>query len=39
LKNTIGERLLGLPGEPAVDRHIPFIELVRAAEEPAAGAP
>jgi alkylation response protein AidB-like acyl-CoA dehydrogenase len=30
--NTIGERILGLPTEPAVDRDRPFREVIRAAE-------
>ena len=29
-RNTIGERVLGLPGEPRVDRGIPFSELPRS---------
>ena len=28
-RNIIGERVLGLPGEPRVDRDIPFSELVK----------
>jgi alkylation response protein AidB-like acyl-CoA dehydrogenase len=28
LRNTIGERALGLPAEPRVDKDIPFVELV-----------
>ncbi len=35
LKNTIGERVLGLPPEPRLDKGIPFSEL-RAAEKEAA---
>ncbi len=29
LRNTIGERVLGLPGEPRVDKDVPFSELSR----------
>jgi alkylation response protein AidB-like acyl-CoA dehydrogenase len=29
--NTIGERILGLPAEPAMDRDRPFREIIRAA--------
>jgi alkylation response protein AidB-like acyl-CoA dehydrogenase len=29
LRNTIGERVLGLPGEPRVDKDVPFRELKR----------
>ena len=29
-KNIIGERVLGLPAEPAVDKDLPFKELARA---------
>jgi hypothetical protein len=27
LRNTIGERVLGLPGEPRVDKEVAFSEL------------
>ena len=37
LRNTIGERVLGLPPEPRLDKGIPFSEL-RAKEREAAGA-
>ena len=37
LRNTIGERVLGLPPEPRLDKGIPFSEL-RAKERAAAGA-
>ncbi len=37
LRNTIGERVLGLPPEPRLDKGIPFKEL-RAKEKEAAGA-
>jgi alkylation response protein AidB-like acyl-CoA dehydrogenase len=30
LRNTIGERVLGLPPEPRVDKDVPFSELARA---------
>ena len=30
LRNTIGERVLGLPSEPRVDKDVPFSELPRA---------
>jgi hypothetical protein len=36
--NTIGERILGLPTEPAVDRDRPFREVIRAAEAGGATA-
>ena len=36
LRNTIGERVLGLPPEPRLDKGIPFSEL-RAKEREAAG--
>ncbi len=36
LRNTIGERVLGLPPEPRLDKGIPFSEL-RAREKEAAG--
>ena len=36
LRNTIGERVLGLPPEPRLDKGIPFSEL-RAKEKEAAG--
>ncbi|MFT6942047.1 MAG: alkylation response protein AidB-like acyl-CoA dehydrogenase, partial [Nitriliruptoraceae bacterium] len=29
LKNILGERVLGLPGEPRVDKNIPFREIPR----------
>ncbi|MDA2988638.1 MAG: acyl-CoA dehydrogenase family protein [Actinomycetota bacterium] len=32
-KNTIGERLLGLPREPAVDRNVPFSQLTSVRRE------
>jgi len=34
LRNTIGERVLGLPAEPRVDKGVPFSELGRRAAEP-----
>ena len=37
LRNTVGERVLGLPPEPRLDKGIPFSEL-RAKEREAAGA-
>ncbi len=37
LRNTIGERVLGLPPEPRLDKGIPFSEL-RAKEKQAAGS-
>jgi alkylation response protein AidB-like acyl-CoA dehydrogenase len=37
LRNTIGERVLGLPPEPRLDKGIPFSEL-RSREREAAGA-
>ena len=37
LRNTIGERVLGLPPEPRLDKGIPFSEL-RAKEKEAATA-
>jgi alkylation response protein AidB-like acyl-CoA dehydrogenase len=37
LRNTIGERVLGLPPEPRLDKGIPFSEL-RAKEKEAAAA-
>ena len=36
LRNTVGERVLGLPPEPRLDKGIPFSEL-RAAERAAIG--
>ncbi len=30
LRNTIGERVLGLPTEPRIDKDVPFSELARA---------
>ena len=36
LRNTVGERVLGLPPEPRLDKGIPFSEL-RARERQAAG--
>ncbi len=30
LRNTVGERVLGLPGEPRVDKDVPFSELAHA---------
>jgi alkylation response protein AidB-like acyl-CoA dehydrogenase len=30
LRNTIGERVLGLPAEPRVDKNVPFSELAHA---------
>src|SRR4030095_12117494 len=38
LRNTVGERVLGLPPEPRLDKGIPFSEL-RAKEREAAGTP
>ena len=35
LRNTIGERVLGLPSEPRLDKGVPFSEL-RALEKQAA---
>ena len=37
LRNTIGERVLGLPPEPRLDKGIPFSEL-RAKEKEGAAA-
>ena len=37
LRNTVGERVLGLPPEPRLDKGVPFSEL-RAREREAAGA-
>jgi alkylation response protein AidB-like acyl-CoA dehydrogenase len=37
LRNTIGERVLGLPPEPRLDKGVPFAEL-RSREREAAGA-
>jgi alkylation response protein AidB-like acyl-CoA dehydrogenase len=37
LRNTVGERVLGLPPEPRLDKGVPFSEL-RAKEREAAGA-
>jgi alkylation response protein AidB-like acyl-CoA dehydrogenase len=37
LRNTIGERVLGLPPEPRLDKGVPFSEL-RAKEKEAVGA-
>ena len=37
LRNTIGERVLGLPPEPRLDKGIPFSEL-RAKEREAAAS-
>ena len=37
LRNTVGERVLGLPPEPRLDKGMPFSEL-RAAERAASGA-
>jgi alkylation response protein AidB-like acyl-CoA dehydrogenase len=37
LRNTVGERVLGLPPEPRLDKGIPFSEL-RAKEKEAAAA-
>ena len=37
LKNTIGERVLGLPPEPRFDKDRPFNELVRGATAPTNG--
>jgi alkylation response protein AidB-like acyl-CoA dehydrogenase len=36
LRNTIGERVLGLPSEPRLDKGVPFSEL-RALEKQGAG--
>jgi hypothetical protein len=38
LRNTIGERVLGLPPEPRLDKGIPFAELRNREREAAAGA-
>ena len=38
LRNTIGERVLGLPPEPRLDKGVPFSEL-RAIKEKAGGEP
>jgi alkylation response protein AidB-like acyl-CoA dehydrogenase len=32
-RNIIGERVLGLPGEPRVDRDLSFAELARSARQ------
>jgi hypothetical protein len=32
-RNIIGERVLGLPGEPRVDRDLSFAELARSARK------
>jgi hypothetical protein len=37
LRNTVGERVLGLPPEPRLDKGIPFSEL-RAKERAAVGS-
>ncbi len=34
LRNTIGERVLGLPAEPRVDKNIPFSELTSSGARP-----
>ncbi len=40
LRNTIGERVLGLPPEPRLDKGVPFSELrAKEQEEAAAGGP
>ena len=33
-RNIIGERVLGLPGEPRVDRDVPFSDLAKLARQP-----
>jgi hypothetical protein len=41
LRNTIGERVLGLPAEPRLDKGVPFSELratTEAGVHPAGGA-
>ena len=37
LRNTIGERVLGLPPEPRLDKGIPFSELRAKEKETVAG--
>jgi alkylation response protein AidB-like acyl-CoA dehydrogenase len=34
LRNTIGERVLGLPAEPRIDKDVPFSELLRGGRRP-----
>ena len=39
LRNTIGERVLGLPAEPRLDKGVPFSELRAVSSDGAASAP
>ena len=34
LRNIIGERVLGLPGEPRVDKSVPFNEIPTTGQRP-----
>jgi hypothetical protein len=36
-RNIIGERVLGLPGEPRVDKDVPFSELLVGTQRPLSG--
>ena len=36
-RNIIGERVLGLPGEPRVDKDVPFHDLLVGAQRPLSG--
>ena len=38
VRNAIGERVLGLPREPQVDRDVPFRELKVGTQKKEAGA-
>jgi hypothetical protein len=39
LRNTIGERVLGLPPEPRLDKGIPFSDLSKIGQHSKEGAP